>query len=328
MLKKLAKRFAPFGIRHEVAKRYPIHDWMRSKKIERAIDRKKADQSIAELIISGKPGLVGRLGGTEARFLGEFLKLNKFARIGISPRIASKFFPRWKKRSSDIHLLSGFYFDSWSEVKEFSEVYLDALAKTDILGAWGVAFTWVEAKMYRAKNTKLIPVGFTAPSIEAYSEGSNPWSKALSGKKVLVISGFSETIASQHKRINSVFNEGEYPNFSLVTIKAPLVSGIRDESGKTWFELLNQMQVEIEKADFDVALIAAGAFSYPLAAFVKSQGKVGIHCGGGLQLFFGIMGNRWNNSPEVLRHVNEFWVRPSAKERPSTAGAIENACYW
>lgn len=328
MAMNLAKRFAPFGIRHEIAKRYPIHDWIRSRKIERAIDRENADRMIAELILSGKPGLVGRLGGTEARFLGEFLKLSKFSRIGLSHNFASKLFPRWKKRANDIHLLSGFYFDSWSEVKRFSRVYLEALANTDILGAWGVAFTWVEAKMYRAKNTKLIPVGFTAPSIEAYSKGSTPWSSALSGKKVLVISGFSETIASQHKRINLVFNESSYPSFSLVTIKAPLVSGVRDESGKSWFELLNLMQEEIKRTDFDVALIAAGAFSYPLAAFVKSQGKIGIHCGGGLQLFFGVMGNRWNNSPEVLRYVNEFWVRPSANERPSTASAIEDACYW
>jgi hypothetical protein len=75
-------------------------------------------------------------------------------------------------------------------------------------------------------------------------------------------------------------------------------------------------------------LIAAGAFSYPLPAHVKNVGKIGIHCGGGLQIFFGVMGNRWNNSPEILKYVNDSWVRPSSLERPKTADQVENACYW
>jgi hypothetical protein len=95
-----------------------------------------------------------------------------------------------------------------------------------------------------------------------------------------------------------------------------------------WFELLESMKDEISNSKFDVALIAAGAFSYPLAAHAKKIGKIGIHCGGGLQIFFGVMGNRWNNSPEVLKYMNEFWIRPSAEERPKTADQVENACYW
>ena len=92
--------------------------------------------------------------------------------------------------------------------------------------------------------------------------------------------------------------------------------------------LFSLMISEIDSLDFDVALIAAGAFSYPLAAYVKKRGKIGIHCGGGLQLYFGIMGNRWNNSPEILKYVNSAWVRPSEDEKPRSAEQIENACYW
>jgi hypothetical protein len=301
---------------------------LKSRKIARKIDPISADTLIANLIEGGQPGLVGRLGGTEARFLGEYLKIAKFSKVGISPGIASKFFPKWKRRSKDIHMLSGFYFESWADIKKFSNIYITALTETDILGAWGVAFTWVETRALRSKEIKIIPVGFTAPSVNPYIAASTPWSRALDGKKVLVVSGFSASISSQHQRIAEVFDKSIYPKFELVTIKAPLVSGLRDQSGKSWFDLLEDMQNEIKKAEYDVALIAAGAFSYPLAAYVKSQGKIGIHSGGGLQLFFGIMGNRWNNSPEVLEMLNDFWVRPSANERPITAEAIEDACYW
>lgn len=325
---KFQKRAAPFGVRHEIAKRYPITDWIKSVKVAKAIDKESADYTISALISGNKPGLVGRLGGTEARFLGQFLKINKYVRLGLPLSVARKLFPRWRRRSSDIHLLSGFYFDSWNDIKEFSKLYLRSLSNTDILGAWGVAFTWIESRGYKGNASKVIPVGFTAPWVEGYTPNTTPWSAALEGKKVLVVSGFAESITAQHKRIKSVFYGIDYPNFNLATVKAPLVSGVRDSSGKSWFELLEQMEKQISETDFDVALIAAGAFSYPLADYVKNQGKIGIHCGGGLQLFFGIMGNRWNNSPEVLKFVNDYWVRPSDKERPKTAEFIEDACYW
>jgi hypothetical protein len=328
MNSNIRQKIAPFGLRHEIAKRYPPIDWIKSRRVAKAINNQDADFQISTIIRNGQPALVGRLGGTEARFLGAFLKLSKFVNLGMPLSVAWKLFPKWRKRSSDIHVLSGFYFDSWIDIRNFVKLYLDALANTDILGAWGVAFTWIESRQFKDNSKRLIPVGFTAPWIEPYSKNSVPWCLSLSGKRVLVISGFSETFASQHKRISHIFIDVPYPKFELTTIKAPLVSGLRDPSGKSWFELLDEMKEEIQQIDFDIALIAAGAFSYPLADFVKTQGKIGIHCGGGLQLFFGVMGNRWNNSPEVLKFVNEFWVRPSPQERPKTADSIEDACYW
>ena len=144
----------------------------------------------------------------------------------------------------------------------------------------------------------------------------------------MVVSGFATSILSQHNNITRVFQGIDYPDFKLQVVRAPIVTGERDSEGLSWFDLLEKMKREISTKDFDVALIAAGAFSYPLAAYAKKLGKIGIHCGGGLQIFFGVMGNRWNNSPEVLKYVNEFWVRPSANERPKRADQVENACYW
>lgn len=325
---RLSKGIAPFGLRHELAKRYTPVDWARSLKVKKSINHTESDRFIFSLISSNKPGLVGRLGGTEGRFLGEYLKLRRLERIGIPIAFAAKLSPRWQRRKSEIFLQAGFYFKDWQEVEKFSSEYLDALGLTDILGAWGVAFTWVEGINLDTKSTQVIPVGFTAPWVEPYVIEQKPWALALEGKKVLVVSGFAESISSQHKRISKAFENVKYPNFELQALRAPIVAGARDLSGKSWFDLLDEMKKSISDLDFDVALIAAGAFSYPLAAHVKKIGKIGIHCGGGLQLFFGVMGNRWNNSPEVLKYVNENWVRPSKSETPPSADQIENACYW
>jgi hypothetical protein len=58
------------------------------------------------------------------------------------------------------------------------------------------------------------------------------------------------------------------------------------------------------------------------------MGKQAIYMGGSLQLIFGIMGKRWENQEYVTKHVNEYWVRPSEKERPKQSNIVEGGCYW
>jgi hypothetical protein len=325
---KLLSQFAPFGIRHEIAKRYTPFDWVKSLRVKRVIESNNADDYISQLIENGEPGLVGRMGGTEARFIGEYLKLKKLRRFGVPLWISSSLSFRWKKRKKEVFAQAGFYFENWADIDRFCSEYLEALADTDVLGAWGVAFAWPEGIGLDPGKTKVIPIGFTAPWVEAYSESGIAWAQKLEGRRVLVVSGFATSIESQHKKVASLFKNVNYPAFELTTVRSPIVTGEREADGSTWFDLLDRMKNEISAKEFDVALIAAGAFSYPLAAHVKKIGKVGIHSGGGLQIFFGVMGNRWNNSPEVLKYVNEYWVRPSANERPKKADQVENACYW
>ena len=84
------------------------------------------------------------------------------------------------------------------------------------------------------------------------------------------------------------------------------------------------MECEIDKADFDVALIGCGAYGFPLAAHCKRIGKQGIHIGGSLQLYFGIKGKRWDNHGLY----NEFWVSPDESEQPKNLSRVEGGCYW
>jgi hypothetical protein len=52
---------------------------------------------------------------------------------------------------------------------------------------------------------------------------------------------------------------------------------------KSWFELLNEIKTKMDQTDFDIALVSAGSYSYPLAHHAKKLVKIGIHAGGGLQ---------------------------------------------
>ena len=66
----------------------------------------------------------------------------------------------------------------------------------------------------------------------------------------------------------------------------------------------------------------------PLAAHCKKMGKKAIHLAGWTQILFGIIGTRWENNPQVSPFINEYWIHPSASNRPQNAEKIENACYW
>jgi hypothetical protein len=324
------KRFGRFGLRHEISKRWTPWDWFKSTRVAKRITPERADQVISDLIELGKPALVGRLGGTEARFLGEYFKITKFNKFN---RLLFKVKPNWIKRSREINTNAGFYFEDISQVTKFYSLYNEALLKTDVLGSWGTAFAWIESRYLR--NIKsFIPVPMTAPWVDPYkpSTRNSPWSKSLNGKKVLVISPFTESIIKQHKIVDEIFPNHNYPKFVLTTIKAPQTIGFDSNSKPDWFERLEDMKNLMSNKDFDVALIAAGAYSYPLASHAKQMGKIGIHAGGGLQIFFGIIGKRWEvnwgEGNYLESYFNNFWTRPTASETPSNSNKVEDGCYW
>jgi len=319
-------RYFPHGIKHEAAKRWPLWDWYRSDQVARKINPAIADISIFNLILKNKPALVGRLGGTESRFLGEFKKITS---LPYFRSFVFKVKPNWRKRSIEINTNAGFYFENMEEANEFYSLYKNALSDTDILGAWGTAFSYIESDFVN-RIPEIIPVGMTAPWVQAYSEDLcvTPWAKALEGRKVLVISPFSESIEKQFASIDMVFPGYKFHNFELQTLKSPMSINTKYPVAKSWFELLNEIKTKMDKIDFDVALVSAGSYSYPLAHHAKKLGKIGIHAGGGLQLFFGIMGKRWEKSDYLLKIVNQNWTRPTQKETPESALMVEGGCYW
>lgn len=326
----MIKKLAPFGLKHEVSKRWTPRDWYKSICISKKISSDGADKVIFDLIALGKPALVGRLGGTEARFLGEYLKISRLKKLG---KILFKLKPNWLKRAREINTNAGFYFEDILQVSNFYRIYNEALLDTDVLGAWGTAFAWIESRYVNIIKT-FIPVPMTAPWVDPYNllTQNIPWSSALSGKKILIISPFTESIIKQHNIIDKVFPNNIYPKFNLATIKAPQTIGVDSNLKPDWFEKLDAMKNLMSDFDFDVALVAAGAYSYPLAHHAKQMGKIGIHAGGGLQLFFGIIGKRWEanwgEGNYLENYFNKYWTRPSLAETPLKAHEVENGCYW
>jgi hypothetical protein len=79
------------------------------------------------------------------------------------------------------------------------------------------------------------------------------------------------------------------------------------------------MKAEVSERDFDIALLACGAFGHPLCAHIKSIGRKAVYMGGELQLMFGVYGDRWVGNPVI----NEHWIRP-LKEDVAGVGAADS----
>ena len=88
------------------------------------------------------------------------------------------------------------------------------------------------------------------------------------------------------------------------------------------------MENKIKDIEFDISIIGCGAYSFPLASFIKTLGKKSIVLGGATQILFGIKGKRWDNNAKINRFYNDYWVRPMSNEIPKDANKVENGCYW
>lgn len=285
---------------------------------------------IYEKIMSGKPFMAARLGRTELQVL-ENLKYTFYARRSNLNYIRWKGQPNfinWQQMRA-FYELSGFYpWDDIDALKHFYQLMMDCMKQVDVLGSWLYNEQYFEEEL---KNSIKVDRERMTPLLT-----KDPWTRALEGKKVLVIHPFKKTIESQYARREKLFptSPNILPEFDLSVIKAVQSLGCRTEFSD-WFSALDYMKNEMNKVDYDVCLLGCGAYGFPLAAYAKECGKQAIHLGGVLQLLFGIKGKRWetdpgyiNDFPYAKTYYNEYWVRASVEETPDKANNVENGCYW
>lgn len=207
---------------------------------------------------------------------------------------------------------------------QWMQLVLDDVKDIDILGSYQHNERRLEKEL---RHTVKIGIrSYIAPYLY-----DKPWTSMLKGKRVLVISPFTETIVKQYAHREKLFeNPDVLPEFAeLIPLKAvQSIAGAPTEY-PNWFAALESMKTKMSSIDFDIALIGCGAYGMHLAVHAKRMGRIGIHTAGWTQMLFGVYGNRWlNDEPEYKRFINSYWVRPSAEETPENAQSIENGCYW
>jgi len=296
-------------------------------------DAKFASTIIYNALMAEQPCMIARFGSTELTCLANYIGVHQQKEQYLQ-YFRGKSFPWWwePKIIHQMQNWSGFFPASVEKIEQFCKLMLDDIPQVDVLGSW----LSMEQLFEKELTAKRVHLRLLEPFWSSF-----PWTKALVGKKVLVVHPFVDTIEYQYIHRHFLFNNTEMlPDFkSLKIIKAVQTLGEGDTRFKDWFAALEYMKSEIDKVDYDVCLIGCGAYGFHLAAHVKRSGKKGIHLGGALQLLFGIRGKRWEDPNYGVKEweiptgsysdmMNEYWVRPAANDRPKNAEKVEGACYW
>lgn len=281
-----------------------------------------AQQLIKDYLSSDKPCMIARFGSVELQSIVDYLYPATFKNI--LPFVKGKI-PSWGYAPSTIRTMrinAGFFPPTKKMLNRFGNLMLNSMKEVDMIGSWRLEEECVVDMMPNAIRVPL-------PDLEPYYF-SRPWTTALEGKKVLIIHPFEDSICKQYTIYDKLFADKQMtPQYDLLTIKAvQSIAGNKPEEYNDWFEALDWMKSEVDKLDFDIAIIGCGAYGFPLAAYIKQIGKKAIHLGGAVQYLFGIRSNAAEQNPQLKLLMNEYWVYPSTEETPKGIEKVEDSRYW
>jgi hypothetical protein len=293
------------------------------------------DNEFLKRLLGGdsNPIFVGRYGTTE---LKEFLRYYRVFNLNdnnVYNIIKSILFSEpkcWgidtdRAGKTNLQILSGVFPSNEEEFNKFKDTFYEASKELDILASWQVLEKYLFKYDILCKEIRSIDYNI----LEYPYRLETPWTYALQGKKILIVSLFASDISGQIENGNYLrcFSKPLFNKCSFVVYQSENTAGYNGDKSrfKDWTEALEYMKSNIKGLTFDIALLGCGAYAFPLASFIKKEmGKTSITVCGALQTYFGIYGERTKNLPEI----NQFWVRPDQKFRVDGFKAIENGAYW
>lgn len=266
------------------------------------------NEQLKEWIKEGRPFAVTRNGMAETAM---FVSLMRDSMTG--------------KESSLKHAMSASFDKDRQKLLEYADVIKGMYRDSDVICAWYTLCMeeYILSHYGRGAVTTRVELvhAFNAPGC---------WIQTLEGKKVLIVSPFSDTIESQYPKRELLHKDKKIlPEFTLSTVKSVWwYSQGRDPRFQTWFEALDYLYEECMKLEFDIALLSCSTFGAPLAVRLKRAGKQAVQMGGGLQLLFGIKGKRWDDVPDLY---NEHWVKLPEETKVGNVDVIDRTqggAYW
>jgi len=220
-----------------------------------------------------------------------------------------------------------------NRIMQYSQLYLKAFTNCDIYATWeshGGVYPHIQ------QSHDYITTTFVKPQIWAFTFDifhyiyNTPWTHALQGKRILIISAFENSIQSKIATRENIYGIDLFPDCEIITIKPPQTQGA--ETSDDFLTELNRFTARLDaiKDTYDIALVSCGGYGNLVCNHIFESGKSAIYVGGVLQMYFGILGGRWlKERPDILRiFMNEHWSRPQECEKPQGHGAIEGSCYW
>jgi hypothetical protein len=272
-----------------------------------------------------EPFFIGRLSGNEPNLCGKVL--------------TGETIPLHLMK--EMLLTAGIQMLSHDDVKQFVKMYITACNNSSILSIWSGGM-YSQAKSYYDFLYKMYPDKnrICAQALEPYyfmNDENYKYDSIYKNKKVLVITSHKETTLQQLNNQRDVFDKPIFDSSTEFHVYKPTQQNCGNHDDQSWLKHLSTMQTELkelyDETHFDIALVSCGGFGMILSDYIYTElNKSVIYVGGSLQLYFGIMGNRWNQHPVISKLVNDKWTSVLDVDKPNTlslySSICENNCYW
>lgn len=272
---------------------------------------------IKEIIKQNRLFFIGRIAGCELKVASCYQNGNLFDIVNELRELENN---------------AGIYIKNNDSLAEYTKRLINAYDNCTIIAEWeqdGKVFSHTGVgQEYITKRTPKIPK-IDARSLEPYYFKDN-WMTELKNKKILIIHPFSKTFQKQVSNLKNIFpNMNWFEDCKFIFVNPPLTLAGNHEN-KDWQEHLYPFLESLREINnFDLALVAAGGYGMLISDYIfKDLGKSVMYIGGALQLFFGVIGKRWFDNQEIMKLVNDEWVRPDKNDKPNNFTRVEKGCYW
>lgn len=275
--------------------------------------------------------LIPRIAGVENNVAFYSVLLKNKPELLSNPQFSSAIATSMRTMKSN----AGIQLSSPVDLFTYGQMYLSAFQKATAYLYWesrGDVYRYISQSHDFITSTFNKPEKLWAFSMDIfhYIHDKTPWTHALKGKRLLIISPFVESIKEKLPVLDKIYGRDLFPECSFVFAKPPQTQA--DTTSRVFHEELTDFMKEINsiKDTFDVALVSCGGYGNLVCSQIFDMGKSSIYVGGVLQMYFGILGNRWieERNAVVNLFVNDYWTRPKDHEKPSGFQKIERGCYW
>ena len=272
---------------------------------------------IKEIIQQNKPFFIGRIAGCELKVAYCFHQGNLLDVVDELKELENN---------------AGIYTGDNESLKKYTQQLIESYDHCTVIAEWEqegkvFAHTGSGQEFITKRTPKTLKID--ARALEPYYFKDN-WMSALKGKRILIVHPFSKSFSKQSQNLKKVFpGKSWFEDCELEFVTPPLTLA-GNHQNKDWQEHLTPFLESLrEKSDFDIALVAAGGYGMLIADYIFSNlGKSVMYVGGALQLFFGVIGKRWFDNKDILKLVNDDWIRPGKDDKPDNFIRVEKGCYW
>lgn len=283
-----------------------------------------ANEVLKKKIVEGKPFCALRLGNTEGILIDNYINnllegQKKYSDFAVNYAFnTGGFFVSEDTLPETIPD----YFD------KFVRLQLEGFKNVDVMMMWGACrMEAVIANQFAPSSCDNISYFSLIPFVKDYE----PWTAALAGKKVLVITNVPDSIMYQYskKDLISPYKNSILPDFTLITYRMLQTCQQDNQGYNSWFEALDRVKSEICAMDFDIAIVGAGFYGVPLCDAIKKSGRSAIEMCGLTSFIFGVAGKRFVEDEKDFygRYMTDSWIRPF-DDKPEWFSQVEGGCYW